>query len=690
MRVTPGGAVKPIRDWIAGSALVLAWGDRLMLRMTQLPRYPKRAILAINDLVIQGIALWVGVSVRYGQFFIPPSWDLVLTLCIAPVIGVLTLFGFNFYRNVTRFMGGRTINVVALAMCLSALIWTFFIFMTSVQGVPRWALVVYVIVSTFGIWGSRQIAGSLLRRTTGGFIPKSEFSRSPVVVYGAGQAALALARSLEWSDRYFVVGLVDRSPSLWGQYVGGYKVYRPDRVQALIDRRSIKEVLVALDSSVPRSERTSVLLEIESYGVPVRKLPDMADLATGKITATDLRPVEANDLLGRDPVPPDVTLMSKVVTGKTVMVTGAGGSIGSELCRQLWPLGPIRMILLEISETALFEIHQQLSDRLAAARIQSHRAGLPLPMVEFVMVLGSIGDNALVREVLHKYDVGAIYHAAAYKHVPILESNIAKGIENNTFGTVTLARAALDAGVERFVLVSTDKAVRPTNIMGASKRLAEMTLQALTAANPTAKTIFTIVRFGNVLDSSGSVVRRFRQQIASGGPVTVTHPDMIRYFMSIPEAASLVIQAGAMASGGEVFVLDMGEPVRIDSLARSMIQLAGLKVRDAAQPDGDISIEYIGLRPGEKLREELLIGSDARGTEHPRIQQSIEPFLTDQQLTTELDLLKAALATGQVTPVHDCLKRTVEGYRPSHDTPALAEDDSQRYSWSDIGTRTLH
>jgi FlaA1/EpsC-like NDP-sugar epimerase len=660
---------------------VVAALHRFLLLLIDLPRHPKRAILALNDGIIQAFALWVAVSVRYGQMFVPQSRTLFATLALAPLLGVLTLFGLDFYRNVTRFIAGRTINTVLIAMCLATLIWTFVLFVTDTKGVPRGALVVHVLLSTGMIWGSRQLAGWLLRRTLGASKHNPAFLRTPVIIYGAGPAAMALSRSLEWSDRYSVVGHVDRTPSLWGQFVGNSKVYRPERLPALIESRGVKEILVALDADVTRAERASVLFEIDRHGVKVRKLPDMIDLASGKITATDLKPVDAIDLLGRDAVRADNSLMRMGVSGKVIMVTGAGGSIGSELCRQLWALEPQRLILLDSSELALFEIHQQLDDRMTAMRKAAHKSSLPAPKIELVMVLGSVGDERFMRDVLRRNDVDTIYHAAAYKHVPIVESNPVKGIENNTFGTATLAQAARDSGVKRVVLVSTDKAVRPTNIMGASKRLAEMILQAHAAEQPS--TIFTMVRFGNVLDSSGSVVKRFRQQIADGGPVTVTHPKMIRYFMLIPEAAALVIQAGTMAKGGEVFLLDMGEPVKIDALARSMINLAGYKVRDESQPNGDIAIEYVGLRPGEKLREELLIGSQAQPTDHPRIQTSTEPFLPRAALDAELTKLKAAMDSGLVEAMRECLKRTVEGYR-------LADSDSPEYAGANPAKRTWH
>jgi FlaA1/EpsC-like NDP-sugar epimerase len=379
------------------------------------------------------------------------------------------------------------------------------------------------------------------------------------------------------------------------------------------------------------------------------------------VTVSDLRPVEAEDLLGRDPVPPNAALLSRNIGGKCVLVTGAGGSIGSELVRQILRQGPRCLVLLDASEEHLYQIEAQVQELLLTRRNAAAPGTVVLP--EIVSVLGSILDAALVRQTIAKHGIETIYHAAAYKHVPIVEHNAVAGLRNNIFGTAILAEAAESGGVERFVLVSTDKAVRPTSIMGASKRLAEMVLQAR-AADGAARTVFTMVRFGNVLDSSGSVVRKFRGQIEAGGPVTVTHRDVIRYFMSIPEAAALVIQAGAMATGGDVFVLDMGEPVKIDDLARSMIRLMGLEVRDPEHVDGDVAIEYIGLRHGEKLHEELLLGENVTRTEHPRILKSQEPCLPAVELAEQLDALRAGMEADDVQAIHAVLTRAVEGYRP--------------------------
>jgi FlaA1/EpsC-like NDP-sugar epimerase len=465
-----------------------------------------------------------------------------------------------------------------------------------------------------------------------------------------------LLEELHRSGIYEPIGFIDMSPTLWGMYVAGLKVYRPERLPTIVQRKHVREVLLAIPMG-RRRERRAALRQLEPLTVNVRTLPAIEDLASGRVTVSDLRPVEAEDLLGRDPVPANGTLLARNIDGKSVMVTGAGGSIGSELVRQILRQGPRRLVLLDAGEGALYDIERAALQSLPTRRA----AGKPAPP-EIAAVLGSIQNSALVRRTIESNAVETIYHTAAYKHVPIVEHNAVAGLNNNTFGTAVLAEAAEALGVERFVLVSTDKAVRPTSIMGASKRLAEMVLQA--RAGSAMRTVFTIVRFGNVLDSSGSVVRMFRRQIEAGGPVTVTHRDAIRYFMSIPEAAALVIQAGAMATGGDVFVLDMDEPVKIDDLAKSMIRLMGLEVRDAEHPDGDIAIEYIGLRHGEKLHEELLLGENVTPTEHAHILRSHEPCLPAGELARVMDALRAAMEGNDLTAIHATLRLAVEGYHP--------------------------
>lgn len=661
--------------------------------MLGLGRYQKRAILMIYDLLVLNIIVWATFSWRYGGVFVPPTWYLAVVMGFGPILTCAAFFHLGIYRMVTRYMDARAIRAIVIGMLSSTLAWAMIAFLLKPIGFPRASLIVYPLLGIASIWLSRQLFGWALRRAGVEVAGKGEHNRKGVVVYGAGQAGLQLAKALESSDRLLPVGFVDRNPTLWRQYVGGYRVHRPDQLRELIERNDVVEVVVALETD-SRQERALVLQELEALGVRVRTLPRLTDIASGRVTINDLRPVEVQDLLGRDAVPPNASLLARHVAGKSVLVTGAGGSIGSELCRQIIAQHPKRLVLLDVSENALYEIESEIRlalDRMAAANPDGDQRVAYGPATELVAMLGSVADGQLVADILEVNEIRTVYHAAAYKHVPIIERNVALGVANNTFGTATVAKACMAAGVERFVLISTDKAVRPSSVMGASKRLAEMILQSL-AQNPANSTVFTMVRFGNVLDSSGSVMRRFRQQIADGGPVTVTHRDMIRYFMSIPEAASLVIQAGAMATGGEVFLLDMGEPISIEHLARAMIRLSGLELKDEANPGGDIGIDYVGLRPGEKLREELLIGEGAVATEHPRIMMSREPSLAPDVLAAALTDLQAALAGGQVARIHDILRTTVEGYRSTvaAEQELLARGDSVGYGWPPTKSRALH
>jgi FlaA1/EpsC-like NDP-sugar epimerase len=640
----------------------------MTLRLVALGRYRKRAILVANDLILFDLALWLAMSTRLGELYFPPTWEMFVILAAAPFIGVATFFQLRVYRLVTRFIGGHGFVLTGSAVGLSALYWALLVHLSGVYSVPRTVFLFYPILASALIWGSRQAAASLLRGAGVELSSRVRERERQVLIYGAGATGVQLLEALRTARNYTPVAFIDPEPTLRGQYVGGLRVFAPDRVANLLRRFDVEEVLMAMPKA-RRRDRQAALRQLELLKVRVRTLPAIEDVAAGRFTVSDLRPVGTDDLLGREPVPPDAALLARNIAGKSVLVTGAGGSIGSELVRQIVRQGPKRLVLLERSETALYEIDLEV-DALLQAVDASERPAV-------VAVLGSVLDAQLVRRTIEENGIETIYHAAAFKHVPLVEHNPIAGLRNNTFGTLTLANAAAECGVERFVLISTDKAVRPTSIMGASKRLAEMTLQAR-AADGRQRTVFTMVRFGNVLDSSGSVVRRFRRQIEAGGPVTVTHRDMIRFFMSIPEAAGLVIQAGAMATGGDVFVLDMGEPVRIDDLARSMIRLMGLEVRDDAHPDGDIAIQYTGLRDGEKIYEELLLGKSISTTEHPRIMRSNEPFLPTPALDAVLAELRAGMAEGSIANIKGTLESAVEDYRPGRralppDEPREAE-----------------
>jgi len=652
-------------------SLVHPW----LLRLIGLGRYQKRVILAVSDFLALALALWLAMSARLGQLYVPPSWGLFLVFCAAPAIGVATFFQLGLYRLVTRYISGQGAVLIPIAVGLSALVWALFVLLSGVQTagavvvpggqgvlvIPRSVVILYPILGSAFVWGTRQAAGFLLRSIGVELPTRSRENVKNVLIYGAGPTGVQLLEELRRSGTYEPIGFIDMSPTLWGMYVAGLKVYRPERLPAIVQRKDVREVLLAVPMG-RRGERRAALRQLEPLSVSVRTLPAIEDLASGRVTVSDLRPVEAEDLLGRDPVPPNATLLARNIHGKSVMVTGAGGSIGAELVRQILRQDPRRLVLFDAGEGALYEIEREALESLQTTREAPKPA--PFTQPEIVAVLGSIQNSALVRRTIESNAVETIYHAAAYKHVPIVEHNAVAGLHNNTFGTAVLADAAEALGVERFVLVSTDKAVRPTSIMGASKRLAEMVLQARSANGNGKRTVFTMVRFGNVLDSSGSVVRMFRRQIEAGGPVTVTHREAIRYFMSIPEAAALVIQAGAMAAGGDVFVLDMDEPVKIDDLAKSMIRLMGLEVRDEDHPDGDIAVEYIGLRHGEKLHEELLLGENITPTEHAHILRSHEPCMPAGELTKVMGALRVAMDANDLSAIHAALARAVEGYRP--------------------------
>jgi FlaA1/EpsC-like NDP-sugar epimerase len=646
--------------------------------LVERPRWFKRSLLMANDVAMLSIALWAAYSLRLSEFYVPESFGMVLLMAAAPVIGVVTFHMRGLYKLVTRFIGPEGTTRIYIAVIIAVLAWALLVLMSGIKGHPRSVVVIYALIAAGLIRVSRQWAASLLLRAAPQHKAVNFSERKNVIIYGAGTIGIQLLRALNETGQYNMVAFIDNNPSLAGQVVHGVTVLRPGKIGKVINTENVKEVLLAMPSAL-RSERRTAIRVLEPFPVVVKTLPALEEIASGRVEVSDLRPIEVEDLLGRDPVTPELELLTAHVRDKVVMITGAGGSIGSELTRQLLQLGPKALVLFELSEVALYEIEMEIDDlkrRMAKAQEAPAEA-------KIISVLGSVLDRKLVARTIQSFDVEVIYHAAAYKHVPLVEMNPFTGVQNNTFGTLVLAEAARELGVERFVLVSSDKAVRPTNVMGASKRLAELILQAL--AGPDSPTTFTMVRFGNVLDSSGSVVKRFRNQIQAGGPVTVTHPEIIRYFMSIPEAAQLVIQAGAMASGGEVFVLDMGTPVKIDDLARTMIRLSGLEVSDENNPDGDIAVEYVGLRRGEKLYEELLIGENTTGTSHPRIFKNSEPVLPYAELVAALQRLDEAIQGQDEAELQELLRATVEGYRPGSATPQAALKDE----WQPI-SRMLH
>ena len=614
----------------------------------RLPRRAKQAIMVVADVVMLPLALWSAFALRFGTPTpdVERFWLLFLLVPLATV-PVLQLFGM--YRAIIRFMSSRAALAVIAGVSVSALLLLAFSMLSDLRGLPRSVAILYWIMALLYVGGSRF----LIRLSLQG-LGRMRTGKEPVIIYGAGGSGTQAAAALLGGDRYEPVAFVDDDRSLHGGTMHGVPVHGPERLPELVERLSVDQVLLAMPSA-SRSRRNAIIERLEPLAVHVRTLPALSDLVSGDARVDEVREVEIEDLLGRDPVAPSPELLHACISGKVVMVTGAGGSIGSELCRQILALEPRVLVAFELSELALYRIDNELKALTARHGLQ----------VKLVPLLGSVTERAHILRIMQSWRVQTVYHAAAYKHVPIVENNLLAGVFNNVFGTWNCAEAAASAGVETFVLVSTDKAVRPTNVMGATKRFAELVLQGMNSRPPRrgrTATTFCMVRFGNVLGSSGSVVPLFRDQIARGGPVTVTHQDVTRYFMTIPEAAGLVIQAGAMAQGGDVFVLDMGEPVRIVDLARRMIRLAGLEVRDAEHPHGDIAIEFTGLRPGEKLYEELLLGDDVTPTPHPMILRAQELAYPWPDTRAYLRRLEAAWHGFDCHKARALLTEVVHGY----------------------------
>ena len=594
--------------------------DFLTTRLVELPRLWKQGLMLLADVAVLLLAIWMAYSLRLGEFFIPNPQQVVLMIA-APVLAFPVFLKFGLYRSVIRYLGEQALWAVIRAMALAALLWTVLAFMTEMtgrEGVPRTVPLFYWMLGVMGVgmvrFGARWLLVPLRKPRSG----------QQVLIYGAGDAGRQLATSLLQGREFFPAGFLDDDATLHGKDVAGQRVYSPERLPELIERFGIAEVIVSLPPAA-HGRRKEVVKFLEQYPVRVRILPALSDIASGRYLVSQLREVDIADVLGRDAVEADATLLGRNIAGRSVLVTGAGGSIGSELCRQIARLGASKLILLDQSEPALYQIDREV------------RGFASCPVIA---CLGSVTDMALIQRVLAEETVHTVYHAAAHKHVPLVEANVLEGVRNNVLGARVLAQAALESGVQTLVMISTDKAVRPTNIMGATKRWAELVLLRAAAQASALGKHFCAVRFGNVLGSSGSVIPLFREQIAQGGPVTLTHPEVTRYFMSTQEAVELVIQAGSLAQGGEVFLLDMGEPVKILDLARNMIRLAGHSVRDENNPGGDIEIAVTGLRPGEKLYEELLIASsDARTTPHPKIMLASElaPGEAFERCLSELD-----------------------------------------------------
>ena len=626
--------------------------NKLIGHFLNLSRFKKQLIMLFADVVMLVFALWASFSMRLGIFYIPTETVSLLFL-VTPFIAIPIFIRLGLYRAIVRYIGFKALGTIIKAVSLYAVIWSALVYISGIAGVPRSVIFINWLAAILLIGGSRMVvrwwfAGIEIIGSAHEKIKKN------IVIYGAGAAGIQLASVLDYSKEFAPVAFLDDKTELHNNTINSLRVYSINELDKLIIQLDIDEIFLALPSA-SHNARKRIIQFLEKYPVHVRTLPSMTEVADGKIKLEDIKEVDLEDLLGRDSVTPDKELFDACIKNKSVMVTGAGGSIGSELCRQILSREPDKLILFEQSELNLYQIEKEFSQVITSKKLKT----------ELVSVLGNVTDEKRVFEVLSFYAVNTIYHAAAYKHVPLVEHNINEGVRVNTIGTYTVATSAMKNHVDTFILISTDKAVRPTNVMGASKRFAELVLQGL--ATQTTKTKFSMVRFGNVLGSSGSVVPLFREQIKQGGPVTVTHQDIIRYFMTIPEASQLVIQAGAMGTGGDVFVLDMGEPVKISELATKMIHLMGFTVKDKDTPDGDIEIEYRGLRPGEKLYEELLIGDNATGTSHPRIMRAEEDAYSWDETQAYLSQLESSLAQSDCEKVRELLIEVVKGYKPSGD-----------------------
>lgn len=628
---------------------------KLAVPILGMPRLLKRVIALIVDFCLCVFSVWCAYYLRLGEFITftgGSDWasGLLMASIASNVIAIPIFISNGLYRAIFRFSGWPALLSIARAILIYGIVYFAIFTIIGIQRVPRTIGIIQPILLLIFVGMSRILARVWLGDQYQSILKSA--SRSKVLIYGAGKTGRQLAAAMVNSYEMQVIGFLDDDERLHGHILNGQPIYNPTDLINLVSTLNISSVLLAMPS-INRKRRNEILNQIRPTHVAVRTLPSVTDLAQGRVSISDLRDLDIDDLLGREPVAPNYILLGKNIQNKTVVVTGAGGSIGSELCRQVLKMMPEKLLLIEQSEFALYSIHQELESKLEGNKIN------------LVPLLGSVQDIEKMREIMSTWHPNTVYHAAAYKHVPLVEQNPSEGLKNNVFGTLSTAKAALENGVEDFVLVSTDKAVRPTNIMGASKRLSEMILQALAMSNT--RTKFSMVRFGNVLGSSGSVVPKFRQQIRDGGPVTLTHKDITRYFMTISESAQLVIQAGAMAKGGDVFLLDMGQPVKIIDLARRMIELSGLIVKDELNPEGDIEIEIIGLRHGEKLFEELLIGENPELTIHPKIMKSQEEFLPWHELEQKLNSLELALNLNDIKIIRLMLEELVSGYKPSYD-----------------------
>ncbi|RDK12125.1 polysaccharide biosynthesis protein [Cupriavidus lacunae] len=620
----------------------------------------KRLVVVTLDLVLSLVAVWASFYLRMDQSGLPLYQQKYVYL-LAPFLAFPLFVHFGLYRAIFRYTGMAALANTAKAVGIYGVTFFCLLLLLKLDGVPRSVGLIQPMLFFLLVGSSRAVAKFWLAGWSG----RSRHAEGRLLIYGAGEAGVQTASALGAVRQFVLLGFVDDDRTKVGGHINGVDIFCPEDVPEVIDRLGITDILLAIPS-LDRSRRNAIIAKLREFPVHIRTLPGMVDLASGRVTVHDFQELDIEDLLGRAPVPPDSDLLARNLAGKTVLVTGAGGSIGSELCRQILLEKPSQLLLVEHNEFGLYTVHRELEGLRAEHGLS----------VEVVPLLGSVGNLGRLREICRLYHPATVFHAAAYKHVPLVEDNPSEGVLNNIFGTLNTARAAMEGAAESFVLVSTDKAVRPTNVMGATKRMAELVLQAMAASQTVDfglmdgqvggevrnRTVFAMVRFGNVLGSSGSVVPLFRRQVLEGGPLTLTHEKVTRYFMTIPEAAQLVLQAGAMAHGGEVFVLDMGQPVKIMDLAKRIIQLSGLTVRDDHNPDGDIEIRITGLRPGEKLYEELLIGDNPEGTAHERIMKAREDYVPWPEFAPELAMIRLAAERNDEKMIKEILGRHVHGY----------------------------
>ena len=639
--------------------------DKSAAPLLALPRPAKRLVVMLLDICLALFSVWAAFYLRVDQTGWPQDQQKYVYV-LAPLLAVPIFIRFGLYRAIFRYTGLAAMASTAKAVALYAVLFFAVLLHFRWQGVPRTVGLIQPLLFLLLVGASRAMARFWLAGVGG----RKRQAEGRMLIYGAGEAGVQTALALGVARQFVLLGFIDDDVSKAGQSINGVDIMTPAEVPGAVERMGVTDILLAMPV-VGRARRNEIIDSLRGLPVHVRTLPGMGDLAAGRVTIQDFQELDVEDLLGRAPVPPNPALLARHLAGKTVLVTGAGGSIGGELCRQIILEKPRHLVLVDHNEFGLYAIHGELLGLCADAALA----------VQLTPLLGSVRNYERMKEICRRYRPATIYHAAAYKHVPMVESNPTEGVLNNVLGTLNIARVAIETAVENFVLISTDKAVRPTNVMGATKRMAELVLQALAdsprvrfcaldgrpGAEVPNQTRFSMVRFGNVLGSSGSVVPLFRKQLRAGGPVTVTHEEVTRYFMTIPEAAQLVLQAGAMAEGGDVFVLDMGQPVKIMDLARRMVQLSGLSLRDADHPDGDIEIEIVGLRPGEKLYEELLIGDDPVPTAHERIMKAREDFVAWGELEQSLVALRRAANGNDAAAIRNIFMQLVSGYAPEQE-----------------------